>query len=214
MIATRYTGAIAGLLAVALAPTVAHTYVNAGTNDGRSVAALPAALAGMPSKRTARSAAWVGATFDSAEWVERVYRAGDGRRILLFAARTYDAKRVYHHPELALLYGRNARRIGMHTLRDRPDVPVHLIETSSREGKGVGGYVLMYGSVFVANPLTFQLRTALRAVFTPRPLMTLILVHDPVGAVDSAREFEASAAGRLLLHAITAFEQHQVAATR
>ena len=210
MIARRYAAVTACLIGLALVPTIGHTYLNIEVSDGRSVTAIPVKLAGMASASTAQSSAWVEETFSSRDWIERTYRARDGRRILLFAARTADAKKLYHHPELALLHGTNPHHLGIVRVPTRPEVPVHLIETRSREARGRGGYVLLSGTEFVTNPVAFQLRTAVGSMLA-RPLqMTLVFVHDPSAG---SQPFEGSPASQLLLEAVRAFERQPEAGT-
>ncbi len=101
MISTRYLHTIGGIFALALIPTVMHTYVGMSHEDGRTTGAIAHQLAGFEGVATSRSPAWVKNVYESDDFIERRY----GGDVTLFVARSYDLKALYHHPELAIAHG-------------------------------------------------------------------------------------------------------------
>jgi len=178
MISSRFGVAVSILLALAIVPTVIHGYVGARADDGLVTGTIDTTLGGLTSEPTRRRAAWVTEIFDSDDWIERRYRAPDGAEALLFVARSYDLKRLYHHPELAVLYGIDLKEGGTVPLPGMPDVPVHLLTNRIENRNGLGAYTLLYDGRFIENPIALQLRTSWELLFTPRRPMTLFLVYD------------------------------------
>ncbi len=201
MIATRYGGAVLGLLALALVPTVIHSYVGATIDDGLSTAAIPATLAGYTSEPSGRNATWGQRRFESFDWIERRYRA-PGDEVMLTVARSYDLKSLYHHPELAVT-NVDLPTYAVERWFDR-DLPVHVLQ-----GRAPGGplalYVLHSDGRFVARPILFQLRTAGELLFTGRRAMTLVFVLDLSHAAGA--DAAASGAARVLRAAVESFAQ-------
>ena len=175
MIASRFAPAVCVLLVLALIPTIIHSYAGIVVDDGLRTSALPETLAGFSSRPSDRSATWGQRRFDSPDWIERVYatRAGD---VQLTIIRSHDLKALYHHPELAVAYGTSFEKARLDLLPERPDVPVHVLETGREAGPGAL-YVLHYGGRFVSNPIWFQIRTAGELLFTGRRPMTLFFVR-------------------------------------
>jgi hypothetical protein len=169
MISTRYAPAVSLLLALAIVPTVRNSYVNAHAGDGRTTTAIPMVLAGQPGAATPRGTAWTRTTLGAEDAIERRYASN----ITLFVARSYDAKQLYHHPELAVAYGRSFSASGTRPAASRPDVPVHWLT-----GDDVWAlYVLAYEEAWVSDPIRFELRRALTGLVRPREPMTLFFVH-------------------------------------
>lgn len=202
MISHRFAPVTAVLLAIALIPTVIHSYRGMTIDDGVRVSAIPEVLAGAPSKPTDRKARWVESNLASTDWIERTYRVG-GDDVRLFAARSYDAKRLYHHPELAVLRGTDTVPSGRGVLPGRPDVPIHLLRTSRGSQRGVAGYTLYYDGEYVETPLLFQVRTAGELLFSGRKAMTLILASDLDGSIE---ELDKAPSVTVLKAAVEAFE--------
>ena len=94
----------------------------------------------------------------------------------MFAARSYDLKRLYHHPELAVLYGTSMEGAGINMLDDASVTPAHLLQAT--RGNGKAAYTLLYEDKFVTSPLRFQLEASLGLLFKPGKQMTLFLVYD------------------------------------
>lgn len=157
----------------------------------------------MMERPTDRSHEWMVRKFDSFDWMERWYGAGTSLR--LSVVRSYDAKKLYHHPELAISYremrlGATART----TLPGRADVPVVTVRAADGE-PGLAAYVLHYDHRFVENPYVFQVRQAAELLFTGRRAMTLIYVQDLAAPPDAA--VEETMAMRLLAAAVEAWEE-------
>jgi Protein of unknown function (DUF3485) len=210
MISGRHAAAVAVLLALALIPTAIHSYWGVVVHDGRRASQVPANLEGMPSTPTARKAPWVMNNFQSDDWIERTYRAGSDD-VVLFVGRSYDAKRLYHHPELALLRGYETAPAGTTYAERRPDIPLHLVTTERGGERGVAVYALLYDGTFIANPVAFQLKSSAELLVGGRKPMTLFMASDLVGARARATE---SPAARVLLAAIAAFEAQRPTADR
>ncbi len=183
MMSSRYLPVIAVLLAMALVPTVIHSYAGATVSDGRATADIPGVLAGFTSRPSDRNATWGKRRFDSDDWMERRYTASD-REITLTVVRTYDLKAVYHHPELAVAYGPSFAPVVTERLSDRPEIPLHVLRPSI-DARTLGMYVLHYDDTFVDSPIWFQVKTSGKLLFSGRRPMTLFFVTDdraPEGA--------------------------------
>lgn len=177
MIASRFAPLVCVLLALALIPTIIHSYAGVVVEDGRQASALPATLAGFTSRPSDRSATWGQRRFESSDWVEREYTTPSGD-VRLTVIRSYDLKALYHHPELAVAYGASFQKARVETLPGRPDVPVHVLETGLEAGP-VAFYVLHYEDRFVSDPIWFQIRTAGELLFRGRRAMTLFFAGEP-----------------------------------
>lgn len=207
MISPRYAVPVAALLAVALVPTVIHSYRGARLDDGSRASRIATTLDGMTSSATARRPGWVQNNFDSDDWIERTYDAG-GIEVTLFVARSYDAKRLYHHPELALLRGETTPA-GVVASRQRPDIPLHVVRTTRNRQEGVAVYALHYGGGYIDNPVLFQLRTAVELLVSRRRPLTLFMASAAAGSPETVHEAPAT---RLLLAAIADFERQPAGA--
>ena len=169
MMSSRYAPIVTGLLALALIPTVRNTYLDAHVTDGRTVQSIPMALAGRYGSPTERGTRWAVTSLEAEDAIERRY----GPDVTLFAARSFDAKQLYHHPELAVAYGRSYSSSGVRPASARPQVPVHWL--TGKDGWAI--YVLSYGDDYVADPMRFELRRAFVSLVTPRQPMTLFVAH-------------------------------------
>lgn len=201
MISVRYLPATCVLLALALVPTIIHSYSTDAGDDGRRTAAVPTELAGYTSRPSDRNAAWGQRRFDSHDWVEREYRdVARGHQVTLTVVRSYDAKSVYHHPELAVAYG--VSFVGQQVIRlpQRPDVPVHVLKPSPGVPASAA-YVLHYDARFVENPIAFQIRTAGELLVTRRKPMTLFFAQ----SADAREQAEQVPSASVLLAAVDAF---------
>ena len=202
-IAPRYLPAACALLLLALVPTFIHSYSGPVADDGQAAASIPTALAGFASSPSDRNPTWGMRRFESDDWIEREYVDSSGReRVRLTVVRTYDAKSVYHHPELAVTYGTSFRDKEIRRFQARPDVPVHVL-TPSPGVEAEGLYVLYYDSRFVEDPIRFQIRLAGELLFSRRKPMTLFFAFDPQRR--DAQNVEQAASLKLLLAAIDAF---------
>jgi hypothetical protein len=202
---TRYAAGVLVLLACAAVPTALHGYFGLREHDGRTTSAVPSILDGAASQPVQRRAGWAQSNFDSDDSVERIYRVGS-HDVRLFVARSFDAKRLYHHPELAALRGTETAGAGIARLPARPDLPLHVLTTARGGQRGVAVYALLYDGHFVDNPILFQLRTSVELLFSGRKPMTLIMASDLVGHVDRLDEAPAT---RIVLAALDAFERQE-----
>jgi hypothetical protein len=192
---TRYLPWASALLALALVPTVIHTYIGASTDDGRTTAAIPLRLGGFDALPAERSVAWARRELASTDFLERRY----GPDVTLFAARSYDAKRLYHHPELAIAHGEDYQQKRVVRPQARPSVPLHVLTGPGR----TAAYAVFYGDEFIEDPIRFQLKSALALVFRPTRLTTLLLVRAPRSyPVDN---FESSPLMTVLIAAVDSF---------
>lgn len=202
MVSSRFAVPTLVMLVLAIVPTVIHSYRGALVHDGLSVAAIPTVLDGFPSTPTSRRADWVKERLDSDDWTERRYQVAS-EEVRLFVGRSYDAKRLYHHPELALVRNMNTRPVGTVLVDSRPDVRLHVLRTSRDERRGVAVYALLHDGRFVGNPILFQLLTSAELLVSGRKPMTLFLASDLAGSPEALNE---APAARVLLAAIAAFE--------
>jgi Protein of unknown function (DUF3485) len=211
MISARYAPAVSLLLGVALLPTVLSTYLDRRVVDDRTADAISQSLAGLNANRTARSPVWVQEMFATDDWIERRYSGSHFEEVLLFVARSYDPKRLYHHPERKLFTGVPFDNIGTIRLPERQQVPMHVL-MSHREGRlALVAYSLLYGDDVVANPYLAQLRVAWSSLFTGPQPMTLFLVYDPQFRRD--QPLDRAIALEVLVQAIETFRS-QSAGTR
>ena len=200
MISTRYLIPVLLLLALAAMPTVIHSYRDSSVHDGRSTGAIPMTLAGERGAPTTRRPGWGEDRFSATDWTERRYGTPE---VKLFVGRSFDPKRLYHHPELAVDYGPSYRDGGVIRLAPRPDVPVHVL-TSGGDNRGrVAMYVLHAGDGYIDDPIRFQLRSSFQMLFSGRRAMTLFFAAQDV---PPDRPVETSRAAALLLAAVAAFE--------
>jgi uncharacterized protein DUF3485 len=180
MLSSRYAPAVCLALLVVLVPTIIHSYAGIVVKDGRSTASIPGTLSSYTSLPTKRGADWGKDHFESDDWFERQYTSADDS-VVLTVVRSYDLKALYHHPELAVAYRfANFDRHTTETPADRPEIPVHVL--TSDESRAVGLYVLQYDGRFIADPIRFQLRTAVELLFSGRKPMTLFFVRDDAAA--------------------------------
>lgn len=202
MLSTRFAVPVIVLLALAAIPTVIHSYFDSSRRDGRSARAIPARLAGELGVDAKRRADWGDDRFASDDWVDRRY--GRSPEVKLVVARSFDAKKLYHHPELAVDYGEGYEPATTVRLQQRNDVPIHVLRGGSSNGSRMALYALHYDDGYVENPILFQLRTSFRSLFSRRMAMTLFFAAQDLPANVTV---ESSAAASVLLAAIEAFEK-------
>ena len=200
MFSTRFALPVVILLGLAAVPTVIHSYRDSTVPDGKSVRAIPMRIDGDLGAATTRRAGWGEERFSATDWTERQYRS---KKVRLFMGRSFDSKKLYHHPELAVDYGNDYLAGTIVRLPERPDVPVHALRGSRADSRRVSLYALLYDGRFVADPIRFQLRTSMELLFSKRKAMTLFFATQDL-APDEAPE--SSAAAAVLLAAMSAFE--------
>ena len=193
MISNRYLPATATLLAFALVPTVLHTYVGITESDGKTTGAISRSLADQTGVDTGRSAVWVQENFEATDFIERRYPG----EVTLFVARSYDPKRLYHHPELGAAYGRGYDSTDVVRIpKPSGAVPVHVLTGQG----GLACYVLLYDGEFVENPWSFQARQVISMLASPRRQMTLFFAHGP-----AASDATKSPVARIVVAAVDSF---------
>ena len=201
MTSTRYALPVAILLMLALIPTVIHGYLDLKTDDGLSATRINPILDNFTSTPTNRQEGWGEATFGCTDWIERIYTDEQGKSVRLFVGRSYDHKRLYHHPELALSYAKDLREAGKIRLPGQPEIPVTLLRNDMRPIMAAA--VLLYDGEFIADPISNQVRTSLKQLISPGKPMTLFYLADdnaPKGAA-----FDKTIAASLLEKAIKDF---------
>ncbi|MCP3871049.1 MAG: exosortase-associated EpsI family protein [Gammaproteobacteria bacterium] len=174
MVSSRYVFPVAIILALALVPTVIHSYLDSRHIDGFSTQKLPVALGQFSSKKSNRDSGWGQEVFDSQDWIERIYDEGNGRLVRLFVARSYDHKRLYHHPELALSYGMTMTSQGIVQLPGNESVSANLLV--DERGRSVIMYSLLYDNELVEDPISHQIKDSMNLLTGARKPMTLFYV--------------------------------------
>lgn len=201
MISSRFALPVIIVLLFSLVPTVIHSYLGLTEEDGRSVTTISAVLNNAASNPSNRNATWGKDIFDSYDWIERIYKDEHGHNLRLFVARSYDHKRLYHHPELAVSYAKDLGNQRLIHLAGNPPIPVTVLKSPSRPG--LAAYVLVYDDKFIDNPITHQLQDSLHLLIGARKPMTLFYVADENAAADVP--FEQSPTETLLVSAIKDF---------
>lgn len=210
MISSRYVIPAILLLTLALLPTFIHSYLGSISDDGRSVRSIPTVLAGFSSEPYLRHKdPWVKSLFGSEDWIERIYKNDKGEKIRLFVARSYDFKKLYHHPELALSYANDFEEEGMVVLPGDPEIPVFILRNS--KGRGIAAYVLLHENKFIKHPVSHQVNEAFMQLFSPMKAMTLFYVADTTTPV--ADKFNKTSSASLLAAAIQSFKTNEAVDT-
>lgn len=176
MIAPHYSIPVIALLLVALIPTVIHNYLGLQAKDDAPVESIPTTFDNFVSKPSTRLDTWGQETFNSHDWIERMYTDENGRVVRLFVAKGFDHKRLYHHPELALSYGNNMVNEGIQWLQNEQKIPVNVLRNNNKPG--LAAYVLWYDGQFIENPIQHQMRDTLKLLINPKKEMTLFYVSD------------------------------------
>jgi hypothetical protein len=162
-------------------------------SDGKRSGIVASQLAGLQGVDTGRRAQWVIDNFGTDDFIERRY----GADVTLFVARSYDPKRLYHHPELGVAYG---QRFDSASVVQAPagsrSVPVHVLSGED----GLACYAMLYDGEFVASPVRFEAGHIFSALVGPRRQMTLFFARGRV----TPRPMDSSAV-RVLLAAIDSF---------
>ena len=205
MISTRYALPVALILMLALVPTVIHGYLGMKTDDGLSATNINPVLDNFTSTPTNRQPGWGEDTFGCEDWIERTYTDEQGKSLRLFVGRSYDHKRLYHHPELALSYAKDLRSEGRIRLPGQPEMPVHLLRNDMRPN--IAAFVLLYDGKFIDNPISHQIKDSLKQLISARKPMTLFYVADDNAPKNTA--FIQSPAASLLNKAIKDFMGQQ-----
>ena len=175
MISTRYDRPLLIIIMLALIPTIIHSYLDLKTNDNLSTHQISPILGSFVSKPTQRKPEWGEDTFACYDWIERNYTNQQGKSVRLFVGRSYDHKRLYHHPELVLSYGKDLKMLEEMQYAAQPKIPVKLLANETRPV--IAAYALLYDKQFVENAITHQLKSSIIQLITPRKPMTLFYVE-------------------------------------
>ena len=205
MISSRYALPVVFILILALLPTVIHSYLGMKTDDGLSVTKINPVLGSFTSTPTNRQPGWGEDAFGCDEWIERIYTDERGKPLRLFVGRSYDHKRLYHHPELALSYAKDLKSVGQIHLPGQPAIPVTLLHNDTRPN--MAAFVLLYDGKFIDNPISHQVGDSLKQLVSPRKPMTLFYIADDNASKDTA--FSRTPAASLLEKAINDFMAKQ-----
>ena len=198
----RFAWPVAALLLLALVPTVMNVYLHpAPLEPGALDALLPTEIDGIGSSaRGSREAPWIKENYGADDFVTR--RFDD---IGFFAARSYDAKKLFHFPELGLDYGRGVTKRRIEELETAAGtVPMRVLEFRRSGGMNLSAYVLLYGRRTVRDPVVFLAATIPERFVGRREPMTLIYVQsgadpdDPAPAEARLRSVLAAACTELL----------------
>jgi len=201
MISSRYAMLVIILLIIALIPTVIHSYIGATAIDGKSVQSIPSIFNNFMSTPSKRNAQWGKDIFDSEDWFERDYFDTQRTKIRLFVARSYNHKRLYHHPELALSYGEDLTNNNIIYTLEYPKIPIQIL--TNKDKSKLIAYTLLYDDELIRDPIMHQLGDSIRLLFNPRKPMTLFYVSQLVSHTKTP--VEKSTAISILLSAIRSF---------
>jgi len=201
--APRYARAFILLAGIAFVPTFIHSYLGITANDGRSTQNIGRSLGLFESEPTDKTNEWVETRFKSRDWIERRYRETGEAPLLLFVSRSFDPKRLYHHPELALIYGSDFGEEEILRLSADPTRTIHFLRGRRNDEEQEVAYALLYDGRFVDDPILFQLKEAWRSLFRARRPMTLFFVSD--SRPSSHLPLEEGRALRLLNRSIDSF---------
>lgn len=196
----RYAAPVALVLLLALLPTAIHSYVGLKVEDHLTTTGIPNTLEGFVGTQTSRRATWGQKRFDATDWTERTYFAGN-QEVRLLVARSFDLKKLYHHPELAAADGIDLRPLGIKQLGDGLG-GVHALQ-STNAPRQVALYALVYDGALIEDPIWFQFRTAGKLLVTGRKQMTLFFAHQ--ADVPEGLPAEQTAAATVLKAAVTQF---------
>lgn len=163
MISTRHAWTAAIVLLVAAVPTVLNVYRRPPELVAGSLETELGDLG--PCEPGPRKAAGIEEHFGARDFVTRQYG-----EIELFAARSYDGKKLFHFPELALSYGRAATAV-------REAGGARVIEFADASGTHIAAYALIYGQRRVAQPIRFYLSILPELFVGRREPMTLVYVQ-------------------------------------
>ncbi|MBL1265002.1 hypothetical protein [Candidatus Methylomicrobium oryzae] len=206
MIATRYSLPVIVLFTVALIPTVIHNYMGLTAKDNFSVNRIPVILDSFSSNPSKRLESWGKETFDCHDWIERIYTDDDGHVIRLFAGKSFDHKRLYHHPELALSYGNSMEKENIQLL-EGTKIPVNVLRNIN--SPGLAAYVLWSDGQFIENPIQHQIKDTLKLLISPKKPMTLFYVSDNYSTRETP--FEKTHAAKILTQAIQSIIKNNIA---
>lgn len=169
MMSTRFSLHVFLLAVIGLLPVARNHYLPNETDQRCAEMAMPVPSA--TQRVWPEEPPWLSEAFDTDDWAVRRVIDDSGSEIVLYVVRSFDWKRLYHHPELAIAHGHDLRYSGVSRLREAPEVPLH---TLRGQANGVAVYSLVYDEVPIAEPIREQLYLGLKVLFRPRRPMTLV----------------------------------------
>ncbi len=202
---TRFAIPVCILLFLALIPTVIHGYLGIKASNELSSNKIPASFENFDSIISEKNKSWGMDIFGTSDWIERIYQDLHYRKVRLFTASSYDHKRLYHHPELALSYGQILIKQGIVHLKEKPEIPIHFFNTHDKTT--YVAYVLLYDGEYIANPIMHQLKDSIRLFISPRKSMRLIYASQQ--NVPYNRPFEQTAIAELLIQTLNNLDVHK-----
>ena len=182
MISARYAWPTALVLLIAAVPTVTHVYPEPESlAPGVIERTLPANLGGFRfAAKGGRSAAWVEETFATGDFASRSYSSPSGtvQSLRMFVARSHDAKKLFHFPEIALSRGRASTGVRLIEIEtDAGTLPARLIEFQADEVGHRAAYALLYGERPMLHPIPFLIGLVPELFAGNREPTTLIYVQ-------------------------------------
>lgn len=197
MVSARYAPHVFAFLAPAMAAVLLHSYIGLRAEACPQATSLFAGQSiGSGTFREKR----MQETFKAKRWAEgslqmpRPEWRGDFAVI-----QSYDAKRLYHRPELHLNRGSTPVRRGLEQVHVDGDlVSIHHVYYSTTESTALhAAYILIYDSQPVANPYSAQIRLAPLQIVRGTYPMTLSFVSVR-GPASAAHELERQSVSSLL----------------
>ena len=196
----RYVTSTLVVLLVALVPTILNSYVGRKVVETPRLAdAIPATLDGRTSTPTQRKASTIRREFASDDWVERAYAAGVEPPVTVLAVRSYDMKRLYHHPELAVTEHDYEAAHLVQVKAPAGPVDVHVLPGMT---SGQAAYALVYRGRTIGSPYLFQISVAPELLLTGQRPLTLLFAENTDG--DKSAAPDRSPAVRAVVAAVAA----------
>ena len=213
MIAYRYVNGAVFMLLLALPSTIGSFYRGLPAAEPALDRVVPTRLAGMTGHPTDREEAFGRRAFRTGDWIERRYQAPDGPPVLLFAARGYDLRPLFHYPENAILARDWIDRF--HQVRPLATghgrLWLHTLHLTGATGDQLAGYLLLDGEEAMHEPWSFFAHRLLSTLTgAPRPAALLFaatsLEPDRTAAHDRLERLLAEVAERYLAAGLAAGE--------
>jgi hypothetical protein len=188
-VSKRYAGHVLVCVVPVLVIVVIHSYIGLQVEDCRELSGLFPNAAGDTS--SPRRDARMREVFDAVQWEEGTLDTTVPASQMKFSIiRSYDPKKIYHHPEISLVRGATpARRDVEYIDAEGERVPVHRAYYNPASTTALVAFILIYHSRPVDNPYLSQIRSApLQFVRGSYP-MTLFFVSAQAPA-SATREME------------------------
>jgi hypothetical protein len=172
----RYALHAIALLLLPLSPVLIQTYGRYDTDDCAHVQALlgrgPIEGAEDPRGR------WVKDLFSAVQWKEGSLPPGSSSAEFKTAViRSYDAKKLYHHPESALVRGASLKSRGTEWIEvGGESIPIQRVYYDGADSATIVAFMLVYGSRPVGNPYVAQFTALGRELRRGRTPMTMFFI--------------------------------------